>query len=83
MENTITYPQYRKYPHGRTYFKIISASEWEEIGILGSKYTVHHFKVSILPDRNFIYDLTFDYKDNWVKIEEKEYQEVREKAGQA
>ena len=80
MQDEITFPQYRKYPHGRTYFKIISASEWEEISILGSKYTVHQFKAAILPDRNYLHDLTVDYKDNWLKIGEQEYEDIKKKA---
>lgn len=79
MQKTITYPQYRKYPHGRTYFKIISKDEWEEIQVMGSTLSIHQFKVAILPDRNYIYDLTFDYEKNWVKITEEEYETVKKK----
>ena len=68
----MSYPQYRKYAHERTYFKIISADAWEEIHVMGKKYVLHHFKAAILPDRNYIYDLTFDYEKNWIKIEEGE-----------
>jgi hypothetical protein len=78
---TITYPQYRKYPNNKAYFKIVSPTEWEEIQILGSKHIYHHFTVNILPDRNFIHDMTFDYEKNWVKIEEEEYEMVKKKAG--
>lgn len=77
MEETIVYPQYRKYSHERTYFKIISASEWEEIQVMGNEYSIHRFKTAILPDRNYIYDLTFNYKDNWLKIDEHEYERVK------
>ncbi len=79
MEATINYPQYRKYPNERGYFKIISVDEWEEIQVIGSKYKLHHFKVNILPDRNFIYDLTYDYKNNWVAIGAEEYEMMRNK----
>lgn len=75
----ITYPQYRKYPHGRTYFKIISNSEFEELQVFGSECTLHHFVAKILPDRNYIYDLTFDYEKYWVVIDEAEYEQVRKK----
>ena len=68
----IHYPQYRKYLNNKGYFKIISATEWEEIQIVGNKYLLHQFSVKILPDRNFIYDMTFDYKKNWEAIEEDE-----------
>lgn len=79
MQKNITYPQYRKYLHGRTFFKIISAEEWEEIQIMGSSYSIHQFKVNIFPDRNFLHDLTFDYEKNWVVIEEDEYERVKKK----
>lgn len=75
----VTYPQYRKYPHGRTYFKIISNSEFEELQILGNECSIHHFAAKILPDRNYIYDLTFDYEKYWVAIDEAEYEAVRSK----
>lgn len=74
---TITYPQYRKYTNNKGYFKIISPDEWEEIQLIGSKATVNTYKVNILPDRNFVNDLTFDYQNNWLKIEEEEYERVK------
>ncbi len=75
----VTYPQYRKYKNEKGYFKIISEDEWEEIQIIGSKIVVNKFKVNIFPDRNFINDLTFDYKNNWTLIEEKEYEKVKKR----
>ena len=73
---TTTYPQYRKYPNNKAYFKIISAAAWEEIQVIGNKFVLHSFSVNIMPDRNFVYDMTFDYERNWVKIEEAEYTRV-------
>lgn len=75
----INYPQYRKYLNDKGYFKIISATEWEEIQIVGNKYLLHQFSVNILPDRNFIYDMTFDYKKNWEAIEEDEYEKIKKR----
>ncbi len=75
----IIYPQYRKYPNDKAYFKIISATEWEEIQVVGNKYMPHQFTVNILPDRNFIYDMTFDYKNNWAVIDESEYELIKGK----
>jgi len=79
MQKTITFPQFRKYINERTYFKIISKDEWEEIQMIGNKFSIHQFKAAILPDRNYIYDLTFDYKKNWIKINEAEYERVKKK----
>ncbi|MCX6296654.1 MAG: hypothetical protein NTX97_11425 [Bacteroidetes bacterium] len=69
----IAYPQFRKYLNNRSYFKIISDKEWEEIQIIGSKNVLHRYIVNIMPDRNFLHDMTFDYKENWVAIGEEEY----------
>lgn len=80
METTITYPQYRKYHNEKGYFKIISPKEWEEIQIVGSRYLLHRFTVAIFPDRNFVYDMTFDFEKNWTPIEQAEYEKIKERA---
>ncbi len=77
MQTSITYPQYRKYLNGHNFFKIISDKEWEEIQVMGSKYSIHQFKVSIFPDRNYLYDMTFDYEKNWVAIDNAEYEKIK------
>ena len=80
MNTEITYPQYRKYSNNKSYFKIISPDEFEEIQLLGSKKSIHHFEAKILPDRNFVYDMTFDYEKSWIKIEEEEYEQVKNRS---
>ena len=77
MENQ--YPQFRKYINNKGFFKILSTTEWEEIQVIGSKYIFEKFTVKIMPDRNFINDMLFDYKNNWEIIEEKEYELVKKK----
>ena len=73
----IQYPQYRKYKNNKSFFKIISDKEWEEIQIVGSKFILNQFTVKIMPDRNFIHDMTFDYKENWEVISEEEYEQKK------
>lgn len=75
----IQYPQYRKYLNEKSFFKIISSTEWEEIQIIGSKYVLNQFKVNVMPDRNFLHDMTFDYKENWVVITAEEYNTYKNK----
>jgi hypothetical protein len=82
MDKSINYPQYRKYPNGKSYFKVIAEDEFEEIQILGNRKTLHLFKAKILPDRNYIADLTFDYHNHWEVIEAEEYEVLREKSSQ-
>jgi hypothetical protein len=74
---TVTYPQYRKYKNNKSYFKIISPELFEEIQLLGSKKTLHFFEAKILPDRNYIKDLTFNYEKHWIVCPKSEYEELR------
>lgn len=73
----VHYPQYRKYLNEKSFFKITSSTEWEEIQIIGSKLVLNQFKVNIMPDRNFLHDMTFDYKENWLKINDAEYEQKK------
>ena len=76
-EKKITYPQYRKYANNKSYFKIISSELFEEIQLLGSKKTIHIFEAKILPDRNYIADLTFNYEEHWVICKKNEYESLK------
>ena len=77
LSEKITYPQYRKYPNNKSYFKIISPEKFEEIQVLGNTKTLHTFEAKILPDRNYISDLTFNYKEHWVVCEKSEYEKLK------
>lgn len=57
----------------------MSPEAFEEIQIIGDQYLFHSFSAKILPDRNFIYDLTFDESLGWVEISEEEFNEIRSK----
>lgn len=79
MENTISYPSYRKYKNNRAYFKILDAQSWEEIQVVGNNYLLHSFQVAILPDRNFLYDMSYDFNQHWEEITAEEYAAVKGK----
>jgi hypothetical protein len=74
---TVSFPQYRMYKNGKSYFKISSASEFEEIQVIGSRYFFHAFTAKILPDRNLIHDMLNDYGTNWVQITDSEFQAAK------
>ncbi len=76
----ITYPQYRKYSNGKSYFKVYSENKFEEIQVIGSKVTLHTFEAKILPDRNYIYDLTYNYKEHWVECKQEEFESLKKAA---
>lgn len=68
------FPIYRKYKHNRTFFKINSPEDFEELNILGSSYQYKHFKVRIFTDRLFIQDMIDNTKHHWVEITSNEYE---------
>ena len=76
-DKEVTYPQYRKYLNGKSYFKIVSPEEFEEIQLSVDKWIIHYIVAKVLPDRNYIYDMTFDYHQHWVVIDEGEYQKKK------
>jgi hypothetical protein len=58
----IQFPVYRRYKNGKSYFKIISRNEFEEIQILGSKKIINTIKAIQLPEMNHVHDLVYDKK---------------------
>jgi hypothetical protein len=72
---TSEFPIYRKYSNEKSYFKVISESEFEEIQVLGKSCSIHQFEAKILPDRNYVQDLIANDKGHWIEIEANEYEE--------
>lgn len=75
----MSYPQYRKYKNNKVYFKILSDTEWEELHVSKKSCTVHLFTARILPDRNYLMDMTFDYQEHWEAIQAEEYEMLKNK----
>ena len=71
-----TFPQYRKYTNNQNYFKIVSASEFEEIYFIGKKPIIKKHVAHILPDRNFIDDLLHDVENTCVICTKEEYHAI-------
>ncbi len=53
----MTYPIYRKYNDGLTYFKITSDAEFQELKRQGKYYSLSNFRCKNHPDRVFMNDL--------------------------
>ncbi len=73
------FPAYRKYTNNSSFFKILSEEEFEEIKKLPVGYELFTFKAKILPDRNYIWDMLYDFQLHWEEISEEEYNSVKEK----
>jgi hypothetical protein len=61
-KNAIQFPQYRRYLNGRNYFCFHSMDSFEELRELGSKWLIEKHTVKILPDRNLVHDLLFEFE---------------------
>lgn len=70
------FPLYRKYSHNKTFFKVISNEEFEEVQIQGNGIKKYRFIARILPDRNYIQDLIANKDRNWIEIEAEEYENL-------
>ncbi|HET6245751.1 MAG: hypothetical protein H0V01_05040 [Bacteroidetes bacterium] len=71
MDDKINFPVYIKYSDNKSWFKINSVNEFEELKVSGKYYSVITYQAKILPDRNFIYDLT--YGEIGVKVTKIQY----------
>lgn len=75
MEEKVEYPVYRKYINNRSFFKIDSEERFIELQIVFKTYNITTHEATTLPDRNYIYDMVYNYVPYWVEIEESEYAE--------
>lgn len=69
------YPQYRKYKNGNSYFEILSPNEFIEYQFQLNELKKSHFEATILPDRNYIQDMLFDYQEHWELIEKEDLED--------
>jgi hypothetical protein len=56
-KDNFIFPIYRKYKHGKNYFKINAKNQFEEIQCIGSKKIHHVIDAKQFPELNFILDL--------------------------
>lgn len=68
------FPIFRRYKNHKSYFKIISQSEFTEYKEFGGKLEKHKIKASILPDRNYIQDMISDFENHWEIIDEQQFE---------
>jgi hypothetical protein len=72
----IQFPVYRKYRNGKSYFKIISRNEFEELQVVGSKKIINRIKATQFPEMNLIKDLVYD-RELSEEISTMEYETLR------
>lgn len=73
----MNFPVFRKYSHNRTFFKIHSTMNFEELNLIGNTYILRFFEVKIFSGRIFIQDMIENKDHYWIEISEKEYEEKK------
>ncbi len=64
----INFPVYRMYKNGLSYFKVMSPVLFEEVQIIGSRRVVHVTEAKLFPEKTFVHDLVFNYKEMALEI---------------
>lgn len=73
----IAFPQYRRYLNGASYFRIDSYEQFEELRRMGRQWLLEQYTAKILPDRNLVHDLLFDYASFAEEIAAEAYEAVK------
>ena len=74
VNETITYPVFRKYVGDRSFFKITSSTNFTEIQVMGSRFFLHEIKAKTLPDFQLIVDMINQYNNHWEVATENEFE---------
>lgn len=74
INDTVTFPVYRKYEGNRSFFKISSANDFTEIQVMGTRYFRHEIKAKILPDFQLIVDMINLHNNHWIPATETEFE---------
>ncbi len=74
MEEKWDFPVFRRYPDGKTYFRIDSYESFEEIKVMGNFYQVHCYQAEKLPDRNLIEDMINQEDEFWEKVSKEDFE---------
>ena len=74
VNETITYPVFRKYEGNRSYFKITSPKDFTEIQVMGTRFFLHEIKAKTFPDFQLIVDMINQHNNHWEEATEKEFE---------
>ena len=68
------YPQYRKYRNIETYFVIHSEKRFEEVKVIGSKYSIAKVEAIQFPEQLLIQDMLENRDNRWETVEAKYFE---------
>lgn len=67
------FPQYRRYSHGKTWYKIHSPDKFTELTVLGSRYLIHEIEAKQYPEKLRIADMLDGRDGTWISVSEADY----------
>ena len=53
---------------------MLSLEAFEEVSVIGRRFSIVRYEAKILPDRQFISDMLNLYNGHWVEISEQEFE---------
>ncbi|MCC6369540.1 MAG: hypothetical protein IT236_00900 [Bacteroidia bacterium] len=74
----INFPVYRRYKNNASYFKILNPLQFEEVQRIGSKKIIRQTEAKLYPEKLFIHDLVYNFKEMAEEIYEAEYEQMRQ-----
>ena len=69
------FPIFLKYSHEKTFFRINSKENFDELNIIGSFYIYRNQQAQIFPEFTMIIDMIENLNNNWESITEIEFNE--------
>lgn len=72
--STVEFPIYRKYENEKSYFKVLSHSQFMELKSESKGFRKYKFEATILPDRVLIQDMISNKNNHWVSISKEEFE---------
>lgn len=76
----VEFPIYRKYTNSRSYFKIVSAKEFVELQVVGSKVLQHRVLAAQFPEMRLVQDMLELQDERWVEASEQEFNDLAQGA---
>lgn len=70
----MNFPLYRKYKNEKSYFKIVSENQFQELMFIGQRIEVYDFYAKIFPDFRMIQDMILMENDSYDEITEEEFE---------
>ena len=72
------FPIFRKYKNNMSYFKVLSEEAFEELKKEPGGFKLYSVQAKILPDRNFIHDMIFNFEQHWDEIDEAAFVRIQQ-----